>query len=84
MRLRGRGCSTPRARPLILTSAAGRRTATTASSPGGFIVHFFGRELVERLAAGYELLEVREFEEGDLPRRLFAVVQQKPVVTGTG
>jgi SAM-dependent methyltransferase len=43
----------------------------------GFIVHFFDRSLVERLAAGYELLEVREFEEGDLPRRLFSVVQRK-------
>jgi SAM-dependent methyltransferase len=51
---------------------------------GGFIVHFFGRELVERLAAGYELLEVREFEEGDLPRRLFAVLQRKPAATGAG
>lgn len=40
---------------------------------GGFIVHFFSRELVERLAPGYELLEVGEFEEGALPRRLFRV-----------
>jgi SAM-dependent methyltransferase len=44
---------------------------------GGFIVHFFSRALVERLSAGFEVLEVREFEEGDLPRRLFAVVQRK-------
>ena len=43
----------------------------------GFVVHFFSRALVERLARGYELLEVTEFEEGDLPRRLFAVVQRK-------
>ena len=44
----------------------------------GFIVHFFSRRLIERLAAGFELLEVREFEEGDLPRRLSTVVQRKP------
>jgi hypothetical protein len=40
---------------------------------GGFIVHFFSRALVDRLAAGYDLLEVSEFEEGDLPRRLYRV-----------
>lgn len=44
---------------------------------GGFIVHFFDRALVERLAAGYDLLEVAEFEEGALPRRLFRVTMQK-------
>lgn len=44
---------------------------------GGFVVHFFGRELVRRLARGFELLEVAEFEEGDLPRRLFRVTQRR-------
>lgn len=44
----------------------------------GFIVHFFNRELVERLAQGFELVEVAEFEEGDLPRRLFRVTLSKP------
>jgi SAM-dependent methyltransferase len=43
----------------------------------GFVVHFFSRELVERLAEGFELLEVAEFEEGELPRRLFRVTQRK-------
>jgi len=43
-------------------------------------VHFFGRELVQRLARGFELLEVVEFEEGDLPRRLFRVTQRRPAV----
>lgn len=33
---------------------------------GGFIVHFFRRELVEHLAEGYELVGIEEFEEGDL------------------
>ncbi len=44
---------------------------------GGFIVHFFSRSLVERLSAGYELLDVVEFEEGTLPRRLFRVTMRK-------
>jgi len=46
----------------------------------GFVVHFFSRDLVERLARGFDLLEVTEFEEGDLPRRLFRVTQRKPSV----
>jgi SAM-dependent methyltransferase len=43
----------------------------------GFVVHFFSRNLVERLARGFKLLEVAEFEEGDLPRRLFRVAQRR-------
>jgi len=45
---------------------------------GGFVVHFFSRELVERLARGFELLDVTGFEEGALPRRLFRVTQRRP------
>lgn len=45
---------------------------------GGFIVHFFDRPLVERLADGDDLLEVAAFEEGPLPRRLFRVTVQAP------
>lgn len=45
---------------------------------GGFVVHFFTRELVERLALGFELLDVTGFEEGGLPRRLFRVTQRRP------
>ena len=44
---------------------------------GGFIVHFFDRALIDRLAAGFELLEVVEYEEGKLPRRLFGVTMRK-------
>jgi SAM-dependent methyltransferase len=44
---------------------------------GGFIVHFFSRELIDRLAAGYGLLDVSEFEEGALPRRLVRVTMRK-------
>jgi ubiquinone/menaquinone biosynthesis C-methylase UbiE len=43
----------------------------------GFIVHFFSREKVEYLAKGYEIVSVDEFEEGDLPRKLFRVTLRK-------
>ena len=44
---------------------------------GGFIVHFFNRQKVERLAEGYEIVSVDEFEEGELPRKLFRVTLRK-------
>jgi hypothetical protein len=40
---------------------------------GGFIVHFFDRKLVDRLAAGFTVLDVTAFEEGGLPRRLWRI-----------
>jgi SAM-dependent methyltransferase len=42
---------------------------------GGFAVHFFSRDLVDALAEGWTLIEVRAFEEGDLPRRLWRITQ---------
>lgn len=39
----------------------------------GFTVHFFDRRMVDELSAGFEQLSVTEFEEGALPRHLFAV-----------
>lgn len=47
---------------------------------GGFAVHFFPRHLVDELAAGWELVEVHGFEEGELPRRLWRVTQRVPSV----
>jgi len=44
---------------------------------GRFIVHFFDRGKVEHLAEGYEILEIEEFEEGGMPRRLFRVTMKK-------
>lgn len=44
----------------------------------GFIVHFFDRAKVDRLARGYELVALDELEEGPLPRRLVRVVMRKP------
>lgn len=46
----------------------------------GFIVHFFDRAKVERLAHRYEIVSVDEFEEGKLPRRLYRVTLRKPTV----
>ena len=45
---------------------------------GGFIVHFFDRALIERLAAGFELIDVSDFTEGELPRRLARVSMRVP------
>ncbi len=45
----------------------------------GFIVHFFDRAKVERVAKGYEIIGIDEFEEGKLPRRLFRVTLRKPM-----
>jgi SAM-dependent methyltransferase len=44
---------------------------------GGFIVHFFDRSLIDRLAEGWDLLGVTDHEEGKLPRRLAAVTMRK-------
>ncbi len=44
---------------------------------GGFIVHFFTRALVERLAVTWTLVDVTAFEEGELPRRLLRVTMRR-------
>ncbi|MGZ6192629.1 MAG: class I SAM-dependent methyltransferase [Syntrophales bacterium] len=44
---------------------------------GGFIVHFFSRAMVEHLAKGFEIVNIAEFEEGELPRQLFLVTLRK-------
>ena len=44
---------------------------------GGFIVHFFDRALIDRLAAGFTLVDVTEFNEGELPRRLARVTMRR-------
>jgi hypothetical protein len=48
---------------------------------GGFIVHFFNREKVWRLADDYELVGLEEFEEGGLPKRLFLVTLRRSIGT---
>jgi SAM-dependent methyltransferase len=44
---------------------------------GGFIVHFFDRSLVDRRAAGFTVRDLVEFEEGELPRRLWRVTLRR-------
>lgn len=44
---------------------------------GGFIVHFFDRELIARLAGGFDVLEIAQYDEGRLPRRLFGVSMRR-------
>lgn len=43
----------------------------------GFVVHFFDRALVERLADGFDLVDISGFEEGTLPRRLWRVTMRR-------
>jgi len=45
---------------------------------GGFIVHFFDRALIDRLARGFELIDVTDFTEGDLPRKIARVTMRVP------
>ena len=44
---------------------------------GGFIVHFFDRALVDRLATGFTLLDLTPLEEGSLPRRLWRITLRR-------
>jgi SAM-dependent methyltransferase len=44
---------------------------------GEVIVHFFSRQTVEDLSDGFQVVDVTEFEEGGLPRRLFRVTLSK-------
>jgi hypothetical protein len=40
---------------------------------GGFIVHFLNMEKVDLLSEGYDVVDITEFEEGELPRKLYRV-----------
>ena len=44
---------------------------------GGFIVHFFDEPLVDRLAVGFDIVDRAEFEEGELPRKLWRITMRK-------
>ena len=43
----------------------------------GFIVHFFTKEKLERLKNDFAISSIQEFEEGELPRKLYYVVMSK-------
>jgi len=44
---------------------------------GDFIVHFFDKAKIKDLSEGYEIVEIEDFEEGDLPRKLYFVAIRK-------
>lgn len=43
----------------------------------GFIVHFFSNKKVEYFAKGFDIISVDEFEESELPRKLYRVILKK-------
>ncbi len=49
-------------------------------NPRGFVVHFYDPEKIRRLAEGYDLVSMKEFEEGSPPflKILYEVVLRKP------
>jgi len=57
---------------------AGRDLGDNLYENGGFVVHFFDRPLLHRLAEGFELQDVTAFEEGGLPRRLWRITMRRP------
>ena len=65
------------------TSARATHHGEGLYESGGFIVHFFSAETVERLADGYEILEIERFEEGTLPRKLVRVTMRTATAPGT-
>ena len=44
---------------------------------GGFFVHFFSKEKIRDFARVYNTVNINEFEESELPRKLFLVVLRK-------
>ncbi len=55
----------------------GTRLGEDLYEMNGFVVHYFDRAMVEHLAGGFDLLDIEEFEEGSLPRKLFQVTLRK-------
>ena len=49
-------------------------------NPLGFVVHFFSKDKIRRLAIGYDVLRIREFEDSSPPfvKKLYEVVLNKP------
>jgi SAM-dependent methyltransferase len=49
-------------------------------NPIGFVVHYFSEEKIRRLAGGYELVHIREFDDPSPPitKKLYEVLLRKP------
>ena len=43
----------------------------------GFIVNFFSKEKVRQLSNGFDIVNIENFEEGELPKKLFRVTLKK-------
>ena len=43
----------------------------------GFIVHFFSKEKVKQLSNGFDIVNIKNFEEGEFARKLFRVTLKK-------
>ena len=43
----------------------------------GFIVHFFSEEKVREITNGFDVINIKKFEEGMFPRKLFRVTLKK-------
>ena len=43
----------------------------------GFIVHFFSKGKVKQLSNGFDIVNIENFEEGELPKKLFCVTLKK-------
>ena len=44
---------------------------------GGFIINFFYEKKIRHLSRGYKIEDIKKFEEGTFPRKLFYVMQKK-------
>jgi len=47
----------------------------------GFIVHFFSKDKIKQFSKGFEILDIKKFEEGKFPRKLFRVTLKKKSLT---
>jgi hypothetical protein len=43
----------------------------------GFIINFFSKEKIKELLVGFSNIKIDRFNEGDFPRKLFIVQNQK-------
>lgn len=43
----------------------------------GFAVNFFSKDDILRISEGFEILSITEFEEGELPKRLYGVILER-------
>ncbi|MCL2855446.1 MAG: class I SAM-dependent methyltransferase [Defluviitaleaceae bacterium] len=43
----------------------------------GFVVHFLGIQQINRISKGFEGINIEEFEEGELPKKLYCATMHK-------